>query len=502
MPLREDLLNPIPGENPSGENLRYQPVYDKIKEARREEEAVTEGAVQRPAKVPNWPQVLDLCQEQIATKSKDLQLAVWLTEALTKSSGFAGMLEGLTLCRGLLENFWETLYPEIEDGDLEMRAAPLRWIGDKAEFLLKSAPVVKEPYKYNWYQWQSSRGVSYADRDLDEAQRKSREETLKKEGKLAPEVFDRAFDATKKDFYAQVEKDLDNILGTVRVIDQISTEKFGEDSPSFSRFKKSLEEEVGPAMHNLLEKKREKEPDPIPIAGPVGLGAEGGVSQAGILAPDDSAYAPALGVVQITLRGTSEPPDRQQAVASIAAAAAFLRQRDPQSPAPYLMIRGLRWGELRAAAHLSDPTLLEGPPTELRQQIKRLALGGNWQELLEMAENAMALPCSRAWLDLQRFVVEACESLGSNYKAIRTAICSELRALLLDLPELLDATLLDDTPAANPETKAWLLTLVASAATAAKAFRGVVNGSIGGSGSRLDQRRRHLVRRMAAKGRR
>jgi type VI secretion system protein ImpA len=34
-----------------------------------------------------------------------------------------------------------------------------------------------------------------------------------------------------------------------------------------------------------------------------------------------------------------------------------------------------------------------------------------------------------------------------------------LRALLNDLPELLDATLLDDTPAANPETKAWLQSL-------------------------------------------
>ena len=35
MPLREDILKPIPGENPSAQNLRSTPVYDKIKEARR-----------------------------------------------------------------------------------------------------------------------------------------------------------------------------------------------------------------------------------------------------------------------------------------------------------------------------------------------------------------------------------------------------------------------------------------------------------------------------------
>jgi len=38
MPLPDDLLNPIEGPNPSGANLRYNPVYDKIKEARREED--------------------------------------------------------------------------------------------------------------------------------------------------------------------------------------------------------------------------------------------------------------------------------------------------------------------------------------------------------------------------------------------------------------------------------------------------------------------------------
>jgi type VI secretion system protein ImpA len=88
--------------------------------------------------------------------------------------------------------------------------------------------------------------------------------------------------------------------------------------------------------------------------------------------------------------------------------------------------------------------------------VKRLALGKNWSELLDACEEAMALPCSRAWLDLQRLSVAACSALGAEYQPIATAIQSELRALLNDLPELLDATLLDDTPAANPETKAWL----------------------------------------------
>jgi type VI secretion system protein ImpA len=39
---------------------------------------------------------------------------------------------------------------------------------------------------------------------------------------------------------------------------------------------------------------------------------------------------------------------------------------------------------------------------------------------------------------------------------VAAAIRSELLALLNDVPQLLDASLLDDTPTANSETKAWL----------------------------------------------
>ena len=38
VPLRSDLLEPIPGANPSGANLCYDSVFDQIKEARTEDE--------------------------------------------------------------------------------------------------------------------------------------------------------------------------------------------------------------------------------------------------------------------------------------------------------------------------------------------------------------------------------------------------------------------------------------------------------------------------------
>jgi type VI secretion system protein ImpA len=116
---------------------------------------------------------------------------------------------------------------------------------------------------------------------------------------------------------------------------------------------------------------------------------------------------------------------------------------------------------LRAAAALEDPAVLEAPPTDVRRRVKQLALERRWQELIETAETCMAFPYSRAWFDLQRFVVQACSALGAQFDSIAKAICSELRALLADLPALLTATLMDDTPAANAETQAWLRELAA-----------------------------------------
>ena len=46
MPLREDILAPIPGENPSGIDLRYDTkllIHDKIKENRRQDDDAAQG---------------------------------------------------------------------------------------------------------------------------------------------------------------------------------------------------------------------------------------------------------------------------------------------------------------------------------------------------------------------------------------------------------------------------------------------------------------------------
>jgi len=457
MPLPDDLLIPIEGPNPSGVNLRYDPVYDKIKEARREEAQPPPGLTEQDRKVANNPQVIKLTTELLTSKTKDLQMAAWFTEASLKQRGFAGLKDGLGVCLGFVDKFWDTLYPEIEDGDVEPRGAPLGFIGTKLDIPLKLTPIV-EKARYGLLDFLQSKGVGYEDQ-LKGDDAKKRRAQMVKEGKLTPELFDKAFEETPKKFYAQAEQDLDASLERLRQLSQSCDEKFGEEGPVFRPLQKALEE-TRHTIHQLLQKKREKEPDP----------AEAPAAEA---VPDTDAPAagtppaPAGTGVFISVETSSEPADRMDAIRKIAEAAAYLRKREPQSPAAYLMLRGLRWGELRAAIELADPTRLEAPPTELRRHLKMLLLAKKYPELLEAAESTMALPCGRAWLDLQRFVVEACEGLGRGYEAIARAIRSELKALISDIPQLLDATLMDETPAANAETRAWLVTLTQAPAAGA-----------------------------------
>jgi type VI secretion system protein ImpA len=458
MPFPDDLLNPIEGPNPSGANLRYDPVYDKIKEARREESQPPPGMTEQDRKLADNAQVIRVTTELLTSKTKDLQLAAWLTEALLKQRGFGGLKDGLGLCQGLVEKFWDTVYPEIEDGDAESRGAPLGFVGVKLDIPLKLVPVV-EKAKYTLLDYQQSRELGYEDQAKTDDAKKKRA-ALVKEGKLAPEVFDKVFEETPKKFYAQAEKDLDGCLENLTRLKKICDEKFGKEGPTFGPLQSVLEASRH-QIHAFLQKKREKEPDPVePVAAAdAATGAEGEAAAGGRTSPVRTG-------VLISVEGSSEPADRIEAIKKVAEAAAYLRRREPQSPAAYLMLRGLRWGELRAAIEQADPTKLEAPPTELRRHLKKLLLDKKYEELLDAAENAMALPCGRAWLDMQRFVVEACEALGTDYEAIARAIRSELKALVTDIPQLLDATLMDETPAANAETRAWLVSLSQAPAAA------------------------------------
>jgi len=442
MPLRDDLLNPIPGDNPSGPDLRYAPAYDQIKEARRQEDDAEQGVWQREVKIADWPLVVKLASEFLAKKSKDLQIAAWLTEAAVHREGFAGLRQGLDLTLGLLTSFWDTVHPEIEDDDLELRATPLNWVGSQLDMPLRKVPLTREGH--DWFQYKESLSVP-AEEDVgyDEGKQQLRRVALE-DGKLTPEVWNAAFTAMSREYYDDLAKDVQQCKDSLAALDEFCTERFGKEAPNLVSLRSTLEE-IGQTVRILLLKK----------GGPIGEAAEEEPVEEEAspeAASQDSAAtaaAPTRTRAKATL--TAEPESVEDAAARVAAVARWFRKQEAQSPVPYLLLRALRWGELRANPYELDWRMLEAPPTDVRQNIKRLSLEGDYQQLLEAAEEVMAMPSGRAWLDLQRFALGASDALG--YDAISRAIRAEIKTLLADYPQLLEASLNDDTQAANAQTR-------------------------------------------------
>jgi type VI secretion system protein ImpA len=442
------LLEPIEGPNPAGSYLRDEPgddgltVYDKIKKARTEEVDSLTG----DRTSPDSALVEKIAAAALATQSKDIQIAAWLTEALIKRDGIAGLRDGLDLLKGLLEQFWDHVHPELEDGDAEMRAMPLNWVGDYLDIPVKFAPLNNKGHGYFEYQEAISIGDE-AEASADPAKRSARAEAIEA-GKPTLEEFDKGYQATAKPWYKQLVADIESSIATLEELDKFGAEKFGSDAPSYTKLQNALSDVQGVAAQ-LLAKKLEIDPDPVE--------------------PEPAESDPAVASTAATsdAQGLSaEPTSSGDAAAHIAAAARFLQREDPTNPAPYLMLRGYRWGELRALGGDVDPRALAAPPTNTRTRLKGLLLDEKWPELLAAGESVMATQHGRGWLDLQRYVSTALEALGSEYEYVASAIRGALVELLRDLPELPQLTMMDDTPTANAETRGWLRELLATSPTA------------------------------------
>jgi hypothetical protein len=100
--------------------------------------------------------------------------------------------------------------------------------------------------------------------------------------------------------------------------------------------------------------------------------------------------------------------------------------------------------------------MLVAPGTDVRTRLKSMLIDANWVDLLNACEDVLATPLGRGWMDLQRYAITAIDGLGSEYEAVGAAVRDSLRSLLRDVPTLLEQTLMDDSPVANPETMGWL----------------------------------------------
>jgi type VI secretion system ImpA family protein len=210
------LLEPIPGDNPAGQNLRYSVLYDEIREARWSEDILPQGVWVREVKVADWGQVERLAISALANDTKDLQVSAWLTEALVRLYGYVGLRDGLELVRNLHERYWDGMYPEIDDGDLEARAKSLSWLDSKLAVALKELPVT-----------QTGTGLEYSFLDYET-------------GRVTGWQTAQAVTLTRWAFYKETSARLDECREEFQKLDRVVQEKYAEQGPALRELAKSL----------------------------------------------------------------------------------------------------------------------------------------------------------------------------------------------------------------------------------------------------------------------
>jgi type VI secretion system protein ImpA len=112
------LLLPISDDSPCGSNLEYDSSFGEL-------ERVAQGTPERvmgdqiiPAEEPDWQDVRELSLS-LLQRTKDLRVAVQLLHAALKTGGLPVFADGVTLIRRFLEDFWDSVHPQLDkdDGD-------------------------------------------------------------------------------------------------------------------------------------------------------------------------------------------------------------------------------------------------------------------------------------------------------------------------------------------------------------------------------------------------
>jgi type VI secretion system protein ImpA len=110
------LIAPLAGDTPCGANLEYEPAFEAMQQACLVKPETQYGSVITPAQPPDWPTAREHALN-LATRTRDLRVAVCLVRAGARLEGFERMAQGLRLLSGLVETQWAGVHPQLDHTD-------------------------------------------------------------------------------------------------------------------------------------------------------------------------------------------------------------------------------------------------------------------------------------------------------------------------------------------------------------------------------------------------
>ncbi|MGB8923151.1 MAG: type VI secretion system protein TssA [Pseudomonas sp.] len=322
--LIDQLLAPISAEQPCGVDLRYEREYDQLRDLRREDDtSLPTGVWQSAVKRANWPNVEALTTSLLLERSKDLMLAAWLGEAWLHLQALDGLPGSLALIASLCERYPEQLHPQAEDGDQSWRVIPLEWLVRRySEVLLTRVPLFGPHHSdfefYTLDVWRRLQVQQVKANDSKNA--KTSADTARNEQKKLGDHIR----VTPMAFWLRMQGNLLLSLQHLQRLDAWSERYLGEQGPGFHPLQETIQALLTLVQEFIAMHPQQPAPPPAVVEVPVAVAQ-----------PVEE--APAAQVFR-------EPASREEAYRQLLLIAEYLARTEPHSPVPYLIRRGVEWG--------------------------------------------------------------------------------------------------------------------------------------------------------------
>ena len=334
----EELLQPIEGESESGIDLRENASADyyTVKDARsaaRAAERSMDVEDDAGGLLPEWRTILEVSPRILRTQAKDLEVTAWFIEALLRAEGYAGLRDGFALARGLVERFWDGLYPAPDEDGIATRVGPLTGLnGESADGTLiqpiRKVPLTMGDIPYSL--WQYEQAVELA-KITDEARRQARIDN----GAVTWEQFEQSVRETPASEFKTLVEDIQGAIDEFEALGKILYDKAGYDSPPAGNIRNVLAaalDAVNYAARDRLATLSGVEP---------GAAADSPSGSTEVVAAGGGAVA-ATAKVQASGAVTT----REEAFKVLLQVADFFRKTEPHSPISYTLEEVVRRGRM------------------------------------------------------------------------------------------------------------------------------------------------------------
>ncbi|MGM0417340.1 MAG: type VI secretion system protein TssA [Thermodesulfobacteriota bacterium] len=385
---------PVNESSPAGSDVSYEPEFEEL-----QQEIDRLSIATAPGEGVNWEKVAQLSELILKEKSKNLLVAAYLAQALIKTKGITGFIEGSVVLSDIVENFWESLYPPKKRKKGRLNA--IKWWFDKAELFAKNLPENTE---------------------LTTEEYEILKNSIKK---IDSVLFEKTDDAP-------VLKPLIDICERIPV----KSEQLPEEPVQSTE--KSEAQETTAEPENKNEEIKLKAPEPKTVKKPLSEPAG-----------EIESSKDALRVLN-------------QAMNTSVKSAGFLFSEDKSDFRSYKIFRFYVWAEVNKLPMIENEnnTVLPPPDSKIRSSLEAMFNAGEYENVIELAEKSLRNHIF--WIDLNRFCASALDELGKKYLQAKITVESESLELVNKIPGIENLCFSDGTPFADNETRAWLNSLKSS----------------------------------------